>query len=29
MKGVVKRSIAINNYKTSVSLDDKFWSGIR
>lgn len=26
---VVKRSIVINNHKTSVSLEDAFWSGIK
>jgi predicted DNA-binding ribbon-helix-helix protein len=29
MSKVVKRSIAIGNHKTSVSLEDEFWSSLR
>jgi len=29
MSSIVKRSIAISGHKTSVSLEDEFWKGLR
>jgi predicted DNA-binding ribbon-helix-helix protein len=29
MKSVVKRSIAVAGHKTSISLEDEFWNGLR
>ena len=29
MKTIIKRSIAVNGNKTSVSLEDEFWQGLR
>ena len=29
MKTIIKRSIAVNGTRTSVSLEDEFWQGLR